>query len=199
VGALSDAKPPRGVIALIATLFVCAGMYAASSRLAHVIKINTTDSMPIGIYIMRSDAITVGRIVVACPPEAAARIGLVNGYLERGSCASGAAPVLKYVVATGGSHVDVTHAGIVVNGRLLDNSIARRNDRHGRPIPHFHFGAYRLGEDEVWLYSPAPWSWDSRYFGPVSKAEIIGAASPLFAPSTQQEAPNGNGFKVPRG
>jgi len=158
-------------------------LFLASSGIARVVKINTTDSMPIGIYLMRPDAIVPGRIVVACPPEAAARIGLENGYLERGSCATGAAPVLKYVVATGGSRVAVMDTGIAVNGRLLENSGARRKDRRGRPIQHLRIGEYRLGDDEVWLYSPAPSSWDSRYFGPVSRKLIIGAASPLFASS----------------
>ncbi len=180
MGAVNHAKLSSSAIVLVATLFVCAGMYAASFRLARVIKINTTDSMPIGIYVMRSDTIAPGRIVVACPPEAAARIGLENGYLEHGSCTTGAAPVLKYVAATGGSHVAVTDSGILINGRLLDNSVARRNDHRGRVIPHVHIGTYRLGEDEVWLYSPASWSWDSRYFGPISTKEIVGSASPLL-------------------
>ncbi len=166
-------------------------MYAASSCIARVVKINTTDSMPIGIYLMRSDAIVPGRIVVACPPESAARVGLENGYLEHGSCPTGAAPVLKYVAAVGGSNVAVTASGIVVNGRLLENSGARAKDRRGRPITRVHTGTYLLGNDEVWLYSPAPWSWDSRYFGPVATSQIIGAAFPLFALSNQRASLNG--------
>jgi len=191
VAAVSPSTLRRSAIALTATFVFCTGMYAASAPLARVIKINTTDSMPVGIYLMRPEAIAPGRIVVACPPEDAARLGLHNGYLERGSCASGAAPLLKYVAAIGGSRVAVTGSGIEIDGRLLDNSVARRKDRHGRTIPHIRLGRYRLGEDEVWLYSPAPWSWDSRYFGPVSKNQIIGAASPLFAPSTHQASHNG--------
>ena len=186
MGSVSRATTRRSVITLVATVLVCVSMYAASSLLARVVKINTTDSMPVGIYIMRPGPILPGRIVVACLPKDAARLGLENGYLERGSCASGAAPLLKYVAAVGGSQVTVTGDKITIDGRALRSSVLRRSDRHGRRVPHIPIGTYSLGKDEVWLYSPAPWSWDSRYFGPVLKSDVIGDASPLFALSTRQ-------------
>jgi len=155
-------------------------LYAGSTRLARLVKINLTDSMPLGLYLVHPAAIAPGRIVVACPPAAAARLGLKNGYLLAGSCASGVAPVLKYVAATGGSRLRVNASGIAIEGRALANSSARRRDRRGRLIPRVADGTYTLSEDQVWLYSPATWSWDSRYFGPVRKSQIVGAATPLL-------------------
>jgi conjugative transfer signal peptidase TraF len=165
---------------LIATIVICLTVYVGCTRLARIVKINTTDSMPLGLYLLETAPIKLQRIVVACPPTAAARLGLKNGYLANGSCSSGAAPVLKYVAAIGGSEVRVNAAGITVDGRALAYSSAHHLDRRGRPIPRFADGIYRLSENEVWLYSPAPWSWDSRYFGPVTNNEIVGAASPLL-------------------
>jgi conjugative transfer signal peptidase TraF len=179
VGALTGLNTRRGLL-LVATIVSCAVMYVASTRLARIVKINMTDSMPLGVYLLRAATIDPQRIVVACPPAAAARIGLENGYLAFGSCASGAAPVLKYVAAIGGSEIRVSAAGIAVDGRVLANSSAHRLDRRGRLIPRFADGTYRLAANEVWLYSPAPWSWDSRYFGPVTKDQIVGAASPML-------------------
>jgi len=179
MGALTGPKARR-VLLLVATLATCAAMYLGSTRLARVVKINFTDSMPLGVYLVHSAPIDPQRIVVACPPAVAARFGLANGYLAIGSCASGAAPVLKYVAAIGGSEIRVNEAGIAVDGRVLANSSAHRLDRRGRLIPRFADGTYRLAANEVWLYSPAPWSWDSRYFGPVTKDHIVGAASPVL-------------------
>jgi conjugative transfer signal peptidase TraF len=170
----------RHALVLVATIVTCAVMYPASTRLARVVKINFTDSMPLGVYLVRPAPIDRQRIVVACPPEGAARLGLANGYLATGSCASGAAPVLKYVAAIGGSEIRVNKAGIAVDGRVLANSSAHRLDRRGRLIPRFADGTYRLAANQVWLYSPAPWSWDPRYFGPVTKDPIVGAASPVL-------------------
>jgi len=84
----------RGLL-LVATIVSCAVMYVASTRLARIMKIDMTDSMPLGVYFSCAASIDPQRIVVARPPAAASRVGLENGYLAIGSCASGAAPVLK--------------------------------------------------------------------------------------------------------
>jgi len=179
VGALNPSNARRAAT-LVATFAACAVVYVGSTQLARVVKLNLTDSMPLGLYLLRPAAIAPGRIVVACPPAAAARLGLKNGYLLAGPCASGVAPVLKYVAATGGSRIRVSASGIAIGGRALANSSAHRRDRCGRFIPRIADGTYRLSENQVWLYSPAPWSWDSRYFGPVWKNQIVGAATPLL-------------------
>ena len=91
VGALT-AQKVRRLIPLAATIVACVTMYYGSTRLARIVKINMTDSMPVGVYLVQTAPIGKQRIVVACPPPVAARLGLANGYLAKGSCASGAAP-----------------------------------------------------------------------------------------------------------
>ena len=69
----------RHALVLVATCAICATMCIGSTKLAQTVKINTTDSMPLGIYLLRPALVAPGRIVVACPPAAAVRLGLQNG------------------------------------------------------------------------------------------------------------------------
>lgn len=55
-------------------------------------------------------------LAVACLPEGLGSKGMTLGYLQRGDCPGGAEPVLKPVAAAAGDTVDVTAAGVSVNG-----------------------------------------------------------------------------------
>src|ERR1019366_407707 len=74
----------------------------------------------------------------------------------------GVAAIIKVIVAEPEETVGVHACGIVVDGRLLENS---------RPYPlapHDQRGRIdrRLGAGEAYLWSPHPRSDDSRYWGP---------------------------------
>jgi conjugative transfer signal peptidase TraF len=86
----------------------------------------------------------------------------------------------KYVIALPRDSVTIEPTGLWVNGRVVDSRAPERVDRHGRALAAIPNGRYRLGENEVWLYSSASHSWDSRYFGPVKMRDIAGAAQPLL-------------------
>jgi conjugative transfer signal peptidase TraF len=75
---------------------------------------------------------------------------------------------MKPVIASAGDVVDVSDAGIAVNGLPLPNTAARNKDRHGRALHPFSSGRYRVQPGSFWVASSYnPWSFDSRYFGPV--------------------------------
>lgn len=187
-----SARPPTpriGRAGLTIAALAASALVVGSFALGRVVKLNLTASMPIGLYAVRpsASAIPRGAIVIACPPPEAQRIGVANGYLApaRGlvadsRCSSGSAPLLKYAVAFAGDEIDISAHGLSVNGHLLDPHTPSRIDRDGRALGAVPNGHYRLRKDQVWLYSPAIYSWDSRYFGPAKLGDVLGVAAPLW-------------------
>jgi conjugative transfer signal peptidase TraF len=148
------------------------------------LRANTTDSMPIGLYLVApvSGALRRGMIVTVCLPKgAAAQLGLARRYVMRGPCASGTAPLLKPVAAIADDIVHVGASGITVNGSPIPNSAALARDAAGRPLQRVPDGVYRVPDGEVWLISSySADSWDSRYLGPVAITDICGIARPVW-------------------
>lgn len=153
---------------LCGTLALLGGTWLAGLRL------NLTGSMPVGIYTTARDAPTRGSIVLACLPWDVAMFAKLRGYLpEGGSCPSGVLPVGKPVLALPGDTVVVTTTGLLVNGVPVPNSEPLSRDTKGRPLPRPQPGQYVVGVDELWLVSAySPFSFDSRYFGPVNADQV---------------------------
>jgi conjugative transfer signal peptidase TraF len=175
---LSRAVKLIGVVATFA--FAVVALQRASLR------INFTGSMPIGIYLLlplQPNGVKRGMLIAGCAPTRAAEIGRQRGYLGAGPCRDDTELLLKSVMAVAGDEVDVTPAGVAVNGCLLARSHAAVRDWSGRRLPAWPHGRYLLGSDQVWLYAPVDRSWDSRYWGPVAAADVQAEATPLFVPS----------------
>ncbi len=158
-----------GVIIVGIVAFIVASLH---------LTFNYTDSLPVGFYSASPLAGNVqsGDIVEVCAPQEIARFGLLRHYLGKGSCSSGSAYLLKIAAATAGDRVLLRREGVFVNGKRLPGSRTLVKDRLGRSIPRVHLGTYLLEADQVWLWTPNPHSWDSRYYGPVRKANIAGKA-----------------------
>jgi conjugative transfer signal peptidase TraF len=128
--------------------------------------------MPLGFY--RQDE--GGTFAELCPPGEWGPLSAARGYRAHAiidRCGDGSIPLLKPVVATFGDRVDVSTAGVTVNGVVLPNSAALASDAQGRPLQHVPFGQYLVGPGQVWVISTfSPRSFDSRYFGPVQAASI---------------------------
>ncbi len=64
--------------------------------------------------------------------------------------------------------MEVSELGIAVNGSMLPNTAPKTKDSHGRVMKPWPFGRYRFAPGFVWVASSYnPWSFDSRYFGPI--------------------------------
>jgi conjugative transfer signal peptidase TraF len=182
----------RLIGAVIAAILIVAASFALSS----VVKLNLTASMPVGVYILhRSTALQRGTIVIACPPADAQRVGVRNGYLApaRGilpasRCDAGSAPLLKYAIALAGDVVELSDRGLEVDGQVVDAHKIARVDRNGRALSSMPDGTYHLDAGDVWLYSPAEYSWDSRYFGPAKLRDVLGTAVPLWTTDRSGDA-----------
>ena len=143
------------------------------------VRVNVSPSLPIGLYVTTQDPRS--SLVEFCLDEPAASFGIRRGYRTSGSCPDGATPLLKPVVAVAGDVVEVSGAGLAVNGRLLPNTKHQAMDSHGRPMPTWPEGLFHVAPDTVWVVSSYHLrSFDSRYFGPIRVGSIRNRVRPLL-------------------
>ncbi len=143
------------------------------------IRLNTSPSLPFGLYRVTDDS--TAPLVEFCPAEPVASFANARGYRQTGSCPDGGTPLMKPTVARAGDVVEVTAAGVRVNGNLLPNSVPRARDTGGRPLTSWPAGKYTVRPGTVWLISDYhARSFDSRYFGPVSVTLIKDHLRPLL-------------------
>lgn len=133
---------------------------------------NASASAPIGLWrITPAAPIGVGDHVLVEPPPAVRRLAAQRHYLPAN------VPMIKAVAAVSGDKVCAAGPWIEVNDRPV--ALRRAADRRGRKLPWWS-GCQRLSNGAIFLLNPAPDSFDGRYFGPVSKAAVIGKAAPLW-------------------
>lgn len=152
------------------------------------IYINTTSSLPVGLYRVVDEPVTKGTYVAFCPPQrdvfdwAAAQ-----GYIHPGNCPGGYGQLLKRVHAVAGDTVLIDRSGISVNGELLANSAPIHTDARGAALPQYRLDAV-LGESEFLLLSDLnPHSFDARYFGVIERAQMVHVVRPIFTLDLQKE------------
>jgi conjugative transfer signal peptidase TraF len=151
-------------------------MYAAGAR------VNTSKSIPLGLYWTSSAPVTKGEYVIFCPPQrlifADAR---ERGYIGSGFCPGDYGDMMKKVLAAKGDTISVTPDGVTVNGKLLPNSKPLPADGAGRPLPHRSAERYTLGTSELLLMTDrSATSFDARYFGPVTRDQVKSVIRPVF-------------------
>lgn len=163
--------------AIVGSVFLVMGMvcYAVGAR------INTSKSIPVGLYWMTERHIEKGEYVLLCPPpnnvfdEAKKR-----GYFGAGFCPGDYEYLMKKILAAKKDKVSISDDGVRVNGELLPFSTPLSADKQGRPLPVLR-GGYRLGDSDLLLMTDvSPISFDSRYFGIVNRSQIKGVIRPVF-------------------
>ena len=142
---------------------------------------NPSDSVAVGWY--RVDPLDhrtsspprrleVGSIVLVPLPAEAAALAAQRGYLPTHI------PLLKRVGAVAPQEVCIADGSVRING--VPSAAVLPADRWGRPLPSWR-QCRRLRPGELFLLSVTnPASFDSRYFGPVSAAAVIGVARPVW-------------------
>lgn len=144
------------------------------------IRLNLTPSEPLGIWRIKplSRDPIVGDLVFICPPVTPKfEEAWQRGYLRRGLCAGGFAPLIKTVAALPGQRVAIGNT-VAIDGAVLDASLVRESDGPGRPIIPYSGGIVPPGH--VFLHSSFASSYDSRYFGPVPDSGLLGLAKPIL-------------------
>lgn len=146
------------------------------------LRLNTTRSIPLGLYRMSHDPIVKGAYVLWCPPERSEfDLAKERGYIGAGFCPGGYGYMMKKVVASHHDVVSVTEDGVAINGILMPASQPVEADSLGRPLPRFRVTDHRLGPSELLLMSDTnSRSFDARYFGPVHRDHIQSLIYPIF-------------------
>jgi conjugative transfer signal peptidase TraF len=143
------------------------------------VRVNTSPSLPAGVYRVTTDA--TANLVEFCPNEPYASFASERGYRSKGNCPDAASPLMKPVIARAGDIVTVSNSGLAVNGWLVPNTAPMRLDTHHRPMIAWPTGVYPVQAGVVWVASSYnPRSFDSRYFGPIRTAEIRCRLKPLI-------------------
>lgn len=143
-------------------------------------RINATPSYPLGLW--RIEALgrppAIGDLVFICPPlTPAIAMAFERGYIRRGLCPGRLSPLIKLVVAAEGQSVDIG-VHVSVEGRQLAHSEVHRVDAEGRALVAWRGGVLPPGY--LYLHSDFAGSYDSRYFGPIPAAGLLGRAIPVL-------------------
>lgn len=146
-------------------------------------RINSTESLPPGIWRLADPSHAAhGDVIHFCPPDTPAlQTAKARGYMHGGPCAGDYEPLFKPIVALVGDQVSLDAEGIRVNGKLVPNSAPMPRDGLGRPMPAIAERTYTVQPGTAWVVSSyTPWSFDSRYFGPIELASVDGRATPVW-------------------
>ena len=148
-------------------------------------RINTTRSIPVGLYWTSSAPVEKGAYVLFCPPphfnEGVFELALDRGYIGAGFCPGGYGYMMKRVLAASNDVVNIADDGVRVNGKLLPFSAPAKADKGGRLLPRCQVGSIVLDTSEVLLMSDvSATSFDGRYFGPLHRAQIRTVISPVI-------------------
>ena len=128
---------------------------------------NPSPSAPIGWYRLRPDVYAKrDDLVAALAPVSGAALALERDYFPPNI------PLIKTVWAVSGQQICHLDGQVLVQGRPA--LIVLKHDVLGRALPS-RSGCYELLKDEVFLVSnDVQTSFDSRYFGPVKRDNLLG-------------------------
>ncbi|CUX58621.1 Conjugal transfer protein TraF [Agrobacterium fabrum str. J-07] len=165
-------------------MFVCASTVIISAFVTGAAvggyRINLTPSEPLGLWRIEQlhRPVQVGDLVFIClPANAKFEQARRRGYLRRGLCVEGVAPLIKTVAALPGQHVEIT-GHVVIDGTVLASSAVRARDGEGRLLVPDPGGV--VPPETLFLHSSFARSYDSRYFGPVPDSGLLGLARPII-------------------
>jgi len=155
------------------------GIGAAAIALLGVASVNARDwliynhtpSVPIGWYVRSSGEIVTGALVTVRAQDVAPDYAAARNFTDAGD------RFIKRIAANDGDSVCADGDAIRIN----DRTVAHRavHDSQGRALPRWS-GCRTLTADEIFLMGDMPDSFDSRYFGPVSVADVEGVWWQLF-------------------
>jgi len=159
------------VIFAILSIALVAGIALPTKSHVPLIVYNASGSAPIGWYRIEDRPPSRGDVVLIRPSETLQSLLVKHSVLPRGI------PLLKRAVAIAGDRVCRSAGGVFVNGEAVAEALER--DQDGGSLPVWE-GCFALFEGQFFVVQPHPFSFDSRYFGPVSECQIIGVAHAIW-------------------
>lgn len=161
------------IIMTVALFFATLLIAAVALKPLPLLVWNASDSVPIGFYWLRKREPEIDDIAVILPPDWIQLYASSRGYLPDRVW------LLKPVFAVSGSVTCRFGKYVFVDGFLVAR--AKILDGDNRLLPVWK-GCRTLKSDEVFVLANPKNSFDSRYFGPISRGQVAGTAVPLFIP-----------------
>lgn len=159
-------KTPLILGAVLSTFFL----------LRYGLVINTSESLPPGIYYRTTQEPKRGDIVLVSPPDAPIfREALAKHILTSGASEAGTCPLIKIMAGVDGDYIEITPTCIRINGKELESSKRMAWQIQGQ----IELPMMKRLDGEVLLYTPHPRSFDSRYFGPLKREYVLSTIQPL--------------------
>jgi conjugative transfer signal peptidase TraF len=164
-----------GSIAAI-LLLLCGGFFTMGGI------VNTSSTIPTGLYKKVDEPLAIGKIVVFCPPNKAEfQAARDRGTIKPGSCPDNFDNMMLKVAAKYKNKVTINDSGVTVNDVLYPQSKPLAQDGEGRAMPRLKLDNYELKENEVLLMSDsndAPL--DGRYFGVIDVGQVDSVIRPFL-------------------
>jgi len=158
---------------LVYALVIMAGILLASWALSQKIMFQITPSLPKGIYWIGDPShIDTGMLCVLNVPQNVYGMMRTRGWLPENLKFY----LMKPILGKKGDLIEVSEAGLFVNGRYLGP--VKHHDSQGLPLPG-SYGKHILKAGEFFVASTCPNSFDSRYFGTIRREDIKWVAHPL--------------------
>jgi conjugative transfer signal peptidase TraF len=174
-----DAGRPRRVRLVLSILAASALLVVVAE--AFDLRVNWTESMPRGLYQRVEPSLVRGEWVAVCLVGNAAELARDRAYVIDGACPSGLAEIVKRIAAVPGDRVALGRDGVRINSRPLAGSELQDRDSRGAPLPHAAEGELVLAEGRYFVMgAKLERSWDSRYFGPIAREQIVSGARPIW-------------------
>lgn len=145
-------------------------------------RINTSPSIPLGIYRTTTTPLAVGSYVLLCPENKEPFItAQKRDYIGAGYCPGGLGYMFKRVAALPNDIITTTANGMYINGKLYPDSKPFHHDALNRMLPIWHANQTRLKAGEVVLMTQGDKnSFDARYFGPLPQQQIVSVVRPVL-------------------
>lgn len=146
------------------------------------LRINTSSSIPMGLYWMTKRPMVAGEYVIFCPPnQPVFQDALSRGYINAGFCPGGYGHMMKKIVATTGDTVSNTSDGVWINGERLSYSKPLLADSNGRVLPVWRIWHEAVKKSELLLMTDqSSLSFDARYFGFMTESQMNSVIKPLI-------------------
>lgn len=159
-------KYQRVKICFLVVIAILLSLALLQVIISQYVAYNDTKSEPVGFYkLSNPQAIEISKLYTMEIPDKYYTIAQNLGYTGDGL-------FLKKVIAKSGDSVKITESGILINNKLLPTSKAQESVRGVDLDPQPNGYEYVLKDNEYWTYGEGANSFDSRYYGVITRSNI---------------------------
>ena len=152
---------------------IFSGMAIAMIGLPRVslLILNVTPSVPVGLYVTSPAELVRGDFVLVARDTAAHRAAVAKGLIRPGM------RLLKRVAGLPGNRVCMFGQTVWINGSIKVSS--RPADGHGRALRTGR-GCRVMAAGQLFVLGSYRNSFDSRYFGPICRDDVVSRVVPIW-------------------